>query len=90
VDSGDARRGGNLVTDATAMGLREFDANLVIAIVQDAARNGEAALGSQAHSRLGLVQESRGRDGHTPLLVTVLTVGLGVLIFGLLVSWMVA
>ncbi len=37
------------------LGLRDFDSNLVIAIVQDGARHGEDPLGSGAVSRLRLV-----------------------------------
>lgn len=47
----------NLVRLATQMGLREFDANLVIAIVQDGARTGEGALGLGVEQRLALVKE---------------------------------
>lgn len=41
---------------ATDLGLRPFDAGLVIAIVQDAARAGEDPLGRNAESRLRLVR----------------------------------
>ncbi len=37
------------------MGLRPFDANLVIAVVQDSARAGEGALSGEVRGRLGLV-----------------------------------
>lgn len=49
----------NLMALATRLGLRPFDANLVIAIVQDAARAGEPRLGPDVTSRLSLV---RGAD----------------------------
>lgn len=41
---------------STRLGLRQFDANLVIAVVQDAARCGEPPLGSESASRLALVR----------------------------------
>lgn len=48
---------------ATHLGLRPFDANLVIAIVQDGARCGEGALGSGVAARLQLVQPPQPRTG---------------------------
>lgn len=45
-----------LVALGTRLGLRPFDANLVIAIVQDGARSGEGALDVGARSRLGMVR----------------------------------
>jgi hypothetical protein len=49
----------NLSKLATRLGLRTFDANLVIAIVQDGCRSGEGALSARVGERLLLV---RGRD----------------------------
>lgn len=49
----------NLSRLATRLGLRAFDANLVIAIVQDGCRSGEGALSSRVSDRLTLV---RGRE----------------------------
>ncbi len=49
----DRRR--RLMSIAKALGLRPFDANLIIAIVQDAARSGEP-LSSSVEERLGLVR----------------------------------
>lgn len=48
---------------ATQLGLRPFDANLVIAIVQDGARCGEGALGLGVAARLQLVQPPELRTG---------------------------
>lgn len=45
-----------LLRIASTMGLRAFDANLVIAIVQDAARSGDAPLGRATEQRLALVR----------------------------------
>lgn len=44
-----------LVALATRMGLRPFDANLVIAIVQDSARSGERPMGPEVAGRLSLI-----------------------------------
>lgn len=45
-----------LLTVAAGLGLRPFDANLVIAVVQDGVRTGEGGLGHDAESRLRLVR----------------------------------
>ncbi len=41
---------------ATRLGLRAFDANLVIAIVQDGCRSGEGALSREVSDRLAMVR----------------------------------
>lgn len=84
----------NLVALATRLGLRPFDANLIIAIVQDAARCGEAPLGPEVTSRLTLVR-TPGRERETGpqfgLRVLLGAMGaaavLGYLIFDALVAW---
>lgn len=48
-----------LVRLAKDINLRPFDANLVIAIVQDAARAGQDPLGVEARTRLKMVPEAR-------------------------------
>jgi hypothetical protein len=45
-----------LVGAAVSWGLREFDANLIIAIVQDGARHGEAPFGEETCARLSLIR----------------------------------
>ncbi|MEZ6243037.1 MAG: hypothetical protein R3B57_08340 [Phycisphaerales bacterium] len=55
----DRRR--RLLGIAKALGLRPFDANLIIAIVQDAARSGDP-LGASVEERLGLIRPA-GRRG---------------------------
>ncbi len=52
--SPDARR--RIVRLATQMGLRPFDANLVMAIVQDGARSGAGSLSPEVEERLTLVR----------------------------------
>jgi hypothetical protein len=44
-----------IVSLATRIGLRQFDANLVIAIVQDGARSGEGVLSPGVAGRIGMV-----------------------------------
>ena len=75
-----------LVTRATERGLRPFDANLVIAVVQDGARRGEA-LDEDAAGRLAFVgpAEERPRP-YVSLLVG--AVALGMAGFVALVAWL--
>ncbi len=54
----DRRR--RLLSIAKALGLRPFDANLIIAIVQDAARSGDP-LGTSVEERLGLIRPAAQR-----------------------------
>lgn len=51
-----------LLRVANKMGIGGFDANLVIAIVQDAARHGEPTLAPETMSRLTLVRRSDGTE----------------------------
>ena len=51
----------DLVTTATRMGLRPFDANLVIAIVQDATRRGEPLDDARTTGRLKMVPSTGTR-----------------------------
>ena len=46
--------------DASALGLRPFDASLIIAIVQDAARAGLEPLGPDAAGKVSLVKDPAG------------------------------
>jgi hypothetical protein len=72
-----------LVNKATSAGLRPFDANLVIAIVQDAARRGEPG---PAAASLAMVGPARRADWTVPAKLAV-AVGLGVAGFAALVAW---
>lgn len=51
--------------EAAALGLRPFDAALIIAIVQDAARTGRDPLGPDTADRLGLVRPPQQRSAAT-------------------------
>jgi hypothetical protein len=56
----------NLVSLATRLGLRQFDANLVIAIVQDGCRTGEGAgagLSREVSDRLTMVRSATEEGG---------------------------
>src|SRR5258705_9053634 len=55
-----------LVALALSMGLRPFDANLVIAIVQDAARAGLPTLGALTEERLLMVNPGTAARGSEP------------------------
>jgi len=48
-----------LMVNAREMGLREFDANLVIAIVQDCVRTGHERLCPKTEARLAMVREAQ-------------------------------
>lgn len=87
----------HIATLATRLGLRPFDANLIMAIVQDSARSGAAggALGVETAERLRLVREAEaaagaeGEQGETPragrlLLFAVL---LAVVLAAIAVQW---
>jgi hypothetical protein len=84
----DRRR--RLVSMAVTLGLREFDANLVIAIVQDAARAGLPALGRTTEERLALVRARNASDGvGVPDYLQLLAIATGLAAFfcGLLMLW---
>jgi hypothetical protein len=85
----DRRR--RLVSMAVSLGLREFDANLVIAIVQDAARAGLPALGRTTEERLTLVRarsESNGVGGNAiAVRLFAVATGLGAVLCGALMAW---
>jgi hypothetical protein len=46
----------DLVDLGTRLGLRPFDCNLVLAIVQDAAREGHGLVGVESQSRLSMIR----------------------------------
>ncbi|MBK7405637.1 MAG: hypothetical protein IPJ41_13690 [Phycisphaerales bacterium] len=77
-----------LVTSATRMGLRPFDANMVIAIVQDAAREGQTPRDLDTVDRLMLVPgprtEARARPGRWVLACLLFSAAWA----GLLVRWL--
>jgi hypothetical protein len=62
--SGERRR--SVMASARSLGLREFDASLIIAIVQDNARAGRAAMDERVRSRLALVGMSTDADSGDP------------------------
>ncbi len=72
-----------LVSKATGAGLRPFDANLVIAIVQDAARRGEQGPVSPS---LALVGEAKSEAWGVAARLA-LAVGLGVALMAALIAW---
>jgi len=86
----DRRRG--LLTLAERMGMRLFDANLVIAIVQDAVREGDDPLDTPADARIGLVS-TRDDGRHTARRLLLWWCGsmlLGIALFAGLIAWTVA
>lgn len=77
-----------LVTSATRMGLRPFDANLVIAIVQDAARQGQSARDFETIDRLMLVNGPETKSRRKPGLIVVVCMGMATVWAALLVRWL--
>ena len=72
-----------IVGDAARLGLRAFDANLIIAIVQDGARRGEAHDDPGAAARLRLVRPPAGEPRSSLLPVRALSAELGALVWAL-------
>jgi len=79
-----------LLKVATRMGMRPFDANLVIAIVQDGARSGEGSLAAPVAGRLMLVRppaaEARASIWPQVIAVAALAAAMG----AALVRWVIA
>lgn len=76
-----------LLVLAARMGLRPFDASLIIAIVQDAARSGLEPLGAQTENRLLMVPSARSASSPEPRatrLIALSTCLAGALFAGLL------
>ncbi|HZW08299.1 MAG TPA: hypothetical protein VFF69_00210 [Phycisphaerales bacterium] len=78
-----------LVSGAGRMGLRPFDANMVIAIVQDAARRGESPLDSDGADRLTLVGRPDESARRRPVRQFVVAIVLAVLWAGVLLRWLI-
>lgn len=80
-----------LVGDARRFGLRAFEANLIIAIVQDGARRGEAP-GATATTRLLELIPAGSRRERRQLLIQRLVVAalMGVGLLALLIRWVEA
>jgi hypothetical protein len=76
-----------LLSMATRMGLRPFDANLVIAIVQDGARSGEGALGAPVAGRLMLVRPPSAQERPSIWPLVALASALGAALCAALVRW---
>jgi hypothetical protein len=72
------RRG--IVRMARKLGLREFDAGLIIAIIQDAARTGEDPLGCAVEERLGLIRTATPAASPRVQLLAAGALGLGMFI----------
>lgn len=77
-----------LVTTAKTMGLRPFDANLVLAIVQDAAREGRTTQDLETVESLMMVGAAEKRAARRPGLWVVVLVGCSAVWAGALVWWL--
>lgn len=83
-----------LIAVAVSAGLREFDANLVIAVVQDAARRGELGEGARAAAAIGpslaMVGGATPRRPMTVVFVLAATILVSFAFFAALVYWLLA
>jgi hypothetical protein len=79
-----ARR--ELLSAADHLGLRPFDANLIIAVVQEQARRGESAGSDDVRATLSLFSTRRGDDGSRGWLWAGAFVG-GLVAFAALAAW---
>jgi hypothetical protein len=77
-----------LTSLASRMGVRPFDAALVIAVVQDAARAGMDPLGPEAESRLWLIRTGREDRQASPGTLLALSLAMAVGMFGAAVLWL--
>ncbi len=81
-----------LVASATRLGLRPFDANLVIAVVQDGARTGDGPLSHETEGRLRLVRPVQSRaifsESTLNLIVSGTTAAVAVGLFLFALNWL--
>src|SRR5438552_15296237 len=75
---------------AAGMGLRDFDAALVIAIVQDAARAGLDPLGRTTQERLTLIRPVQAPGGFSPTALLAASGLLGAAMFVAMAAWLSA
>jgi hypothetical protein len=85
----------DLVAAAVAAGLREFDANLVIAVVQDAARRGELGDSAKALAAMGpslamVGGWPRKRGSRATVVVVLVTLAASGAFFAAMVVWTLA
>lgn len=74
----------SLLIAARTLGLRDFDANLVIAIVQDGVRSGEGGLSRNVEDRLALIKPASPVSEFPAGLLLGVAIVLGVAAFGVL------
>ncbi len=78
-----------LVALGVNLGLRPFDTNLVIAIVQDAARLGEGLHGPSVEPRLRLVRPARReRTPAHPVVLLIMAAALAVVLVQVALAWL--
>lgn len=78
-----------LLATATRVGLRPFDANLVIALVQDGRRSGRGALNPEVERSLTLIQPADPVSADRPVLRMFIAASiLGVMLAVVLARWL--
>ena len=81
-----------LLAQASRLGLRQFDANLIIAIVQDSARCGHEPLGLPTAERVPLIRpahQARPASLPVPARVAIAAV-VGIVLAAVMVQWVVS
>ena len=78
-----------LLESARRLGLRTFDASLVIAIVQDSARSGLDPLGQAAEDGLSMVRPVQTEGGAGVGVLLACALGLGAAMMAAMVWWVV-
>lgn len=77
-----------LIREGQHLGLRDFDTNLIIAIVQDGARTGEG-LGYNVEQRLSMIRApGRERDARQVMLLVAMSLGIAGLWLMIMVRWL--
>ena len=77
-----------IVSLAARIGLRPFDASLIIAIVQDAVRSGQEPLGRDAEGRLALVRPAASEPAVPAAALLLASVAIGLVLWSGLVAWL--
>lgn len=77
-----------LLSHASALGLRPFDASLIIAVVQDQARQGKS-LDQEANARLAMIPAANADTKHRDESARLLGIacGLAIALMGVMIAW---
>jgi len=82
-------RRARLISTAEHLGLRRFDANLIMAMVQDAARRGQPPLGQATAEKLSLIAPPKHHAPEDPSRQTAAWLLLGSAVLAIAWAWMI-